>query len=229
MECNRRHSYLLRICRLFGVHYSDRHRGRHCASGSRSPELSAQVVRADSCKSCIPSHTDASISRPGRNGWEYVEDGRGRRLRAFVVWMWTKACLSRLNTFHSRYTKPPNSRNCKQHRMWELGTHARWNYHTKPSYDGKIISFVEVESLCGATGYPLRAPRLEDTVLDAHTREPVTVITQWYLGVLRFCRWSQPGHYEKSALFISEIRVERSHSMFCTNCHKHPYKKNNGI
>ena len=32
VECNRRHSYLLRICRLFGVCYSGgRHRGRHCA------------------------------------------------------------------------------------------------------------------------------------------------------------------------------------------------------
>ena len=37
-------------------------------------------------------------------------------------------------------------------------------------HDGKIVSFVEVESLCGAKGYPLRTPRLEDTVLDAHTR-----------------------------------------------------------
>ena len=77
--------------------------------------------------------------------------------------------------------------------------------------------------------------RLEDTV---HICEPITVITQRYLGVLRFCRWSQPGHHQKSALLISEIRVERSHSMFCTNCHKidittgyyswveiHPYKK----
>ena len=26
--------------------------------------------------------------------------------------------------------------------------------HTKPSYDGKIISFDEVESLCGVTGLP---------------------------------------------------------------------------
>ena len=106
----------------------------------------------------------------------------------------------------------------------------------------KIISFVEVESLCGATGYPLRTPRLKDTVLDAHTREPITVFTQRYLGVLRLCRWSQPGYNQKSALFISEIRVERSHSMFCTICHIidittgycswveiHPYQKSNGI
>ena len=102
----------------------------------------------------------------------------------------------------------------------------------------KSSLFVEVESLCGATGYPLRTPRLEDTVLDAHTREPITVITERYLGVLRFCRWSQPGHYQKLAHLISEIRVEISHLMFCTNCHKidittgycrwveiHPYKK----
>ena len=46
------------------------------------------------------------------------------------------------------------------------------------------------------------------------------------------------GHNQKLAQFISEIRVERSLSMFCTNCHKidittgycswveiHPYKK----
>ena len=98
--------------------------------------------------------------------------------------------------------------------------------------------FVEVESLCGATGYPLRTPRLGDTVLDAHTCEPITVITERYLGVLCFCRRSQPGHNQKLAHLISEIRVERSHLMFCTNCHRinittgycswvetHPYKK----
>ena len=73
----------------------------------------------------------------------------------------------------------------------------------------KSSLFVKVESLCGATGYPLRTPRLKDTVLDAHTREPITVITQRYLGVLRFCRWSQPGHNQKLAHLISEIRVER--------------------
>ena len=43
VECNHRHSCLLRICRLFAVRYSGRDRGRHCARGSRSPELSAQV------------------------------------------------------------------------------------------------------------------------------------------------------------------------------------------
>ena len=51
-------------------------------------------------------------------------------------------------------------------------------------------------------------------MLDVHTREPITVITQRYLGGVRFfCRWSQSGHYQKSALFISEIRVERSHDV----------------
>ena len=102
----------------------------------------------------------------------------------------------------------------------------------------KSSFFVEVGSLCGATGYPLRTPRLEDTVLNAHTREPITVITERYLGVLRFCRWSQPGHNQTLAHIIPEIRVERSHLMFCTNCHKidittgycswveiHPYKE----
>ena len=49
----------------------------------------------------------------------------------------------------------------------------------------KSSLFVEVESLCGATGYPLRTPRLEDTVLDAHTHEQITSTTERYLGVLR--------------------------------------------
>ena len=84
----------------------------------------------------------------------------------------------------------------------------------------KSSLFDEVESLCGATGYPLRTSRLEDTVFDARTREPITVITERYLGVLRFCRKSQPGHNQKLAHLISEIRAERSHLMFCTNCHK---------
>ena len=42
----------------------------------------------------------------------------------------------------------------------------------------KSSLFVEVESLCGAMSYPLRTPRLEDTVLNAHTCEPITVITE---------------------------------------------------
>ena len=102
----------------------------------------------------------------------------------------------------------------------------------------KSSLFVEVESLCGATGYPLRTPRLEDTVLDAHTRKLITVITEICLDVLCFCRWSHRGHNQKLAHLIPEIRVKRSHLMFCTNCHKidittgyciwveiHPYKK----
>ena len=39
----------------------------------------------------------------------------------------------------------------------------------------KSSLLLKVESLCGTTGYSLRTPRLEDTVLDAHTREPITV------------------------------------------------------
>ena len=103
----------------------------------------------------------------------------------------------------------------------------------------KSSLFVEVEILCGATGYPLRTPRLEDTVLDAHIREPITVITERYLGVLRFCRWSQPGHHQKSALIISKIRVEitldvlyklsqNRHNYwveYCSWVEIHPYKK----
>ena len=90
-------------------------------------------------------------------------------------------------------------------------TELRWKNH---------LFLLEVEILCGAVGYPLRRPRLEDTVLDAHTREPTTVLTERYLSILHFCRWSQPGHNQKLAQSISEIRVEKSHSMFCTNCHK---------
>ena len=73
----------------------------------------------------------------------------------------------------------------------------------------KSSLLLQVESLCGAAGYPFRTPRLEDTVLDGHSREPITVITEIYLGVLCFCRWSQPGHNQKLAQFISEIHVER--------------------
>ena len=73
----------------------------------------------------------------------------------------------------------------------------------------KSSLLLQVESLCGAAGYPFRTPRLEDIVLDGHSREPITVITEIYLGVLCFCRWSQPGPNQKLAQFISEIHVER--------------------
>ena len=58
-------------------------------------------------------------------------------------------------------------------------------------------------------------------MLDVHTREPLTVITQRYLSVLLFCRSSKLVRHQKSALFGgSEIRLERQHSIFCTNRHK---------
>ena len=68
--CNRRHLYLCRIGRLSGgsLQGYGRHRESLCASGLRSPELSAQVRRANSCTSCKPAHMDASITRTGRNG-----------------------------------------------------------------------------------------------------------------------------------------------------------------
>ena len=68
VECNRRHSYLCRIGRMSGIRYSGRPRERLCALGLRSPELSAQVRQANSCTSCIPAHTNASITRTSRNG-----------------------------------------------------------------------------------------------------------------------------------------------------------------
>ena len=66
-----RPSYLCRIGRLPGVrYYSGKHRGSLCASGLRSPELSAQVRQANTCTPCKPAHMDASITitRTGRNG-----------------------------------------------------------------------------------------------------------------------------------------------------------------
>ena len=51
-------------------------------------------------------------------------------------------------------------------------------------------------------------PRLEDTVLGAHTREPITVITQRYLSVLRSCGWSKHVRHQKSALFGSLVLRE---------------------
>ena len=63
-------------------------------------------------------------------------------------------------------------------------------------------------------------PQLEDTVFDAHTRDQITVITQKIPERLRFCRWSMLVRHQKSALFGSEIRMERSHSILCTNRHK---------
>ena len=57
-------------------------------------------------------------------------------------------------------------------------------------------------------------------MLDAHTREPIKAITQRYLSVLRFCRWSKLVRHQKSAPFGSEIRMERPHSIFCTNRHE---------
>ena len=58
-------------------------------------------------------------------------------------------------------------------------------------------------------------------MLDAHTREPITVNTQRYLSALRFfSRWFKLVRHQKSALFGSENRVERSHSIFRTNHHK---------
>ena len=89
VECNHRHLYLRRVSGLSGVrYYSGRHRKRFCASGLRSPELSAQVRRSNSCTSSKPARMDASIMRTSRNDRVCVEDGRGQRARAlFVVWM----------------------------------------------------------------------------------------------------------------------------------------------
>ena len=57
--------------------------------------------------------------------------------------------------------------------------------------------------------YPIWTPRLVDTVLDVYTREPIKILTQRYLSILRFCKWSKLVRHQKSALFGSEIRRER--------------------
>ena len=55
----------------------------------------------------------------------------------------------------------------------------------------KIVFFVVVfESLCGATVTLFERLDGKTPVLDAHPRELITIITQRYLSVLRFCRWS---------------------------------------
>ena len=90
----------------------------------------------------------------------------------------------------------------------------------------KSSLLLKLKACTGQRVYPLRTPRLEDTVLDAHTREPITVTTESYLDVLRFCRWPQPGHNQKLAHLISEIRLERLHlTEFCSWMEIHPYKK----
>ena len=62
-------------------------------------------------------------------------------------------------------------------------------------------------------------------MLDAHTRESITVTTKRYLRVLHLCRWSKLVRHQKSALFGSEIRMERLHLVFCTNRHRNDIKQ----
>ena len=52
------------------------------------------------------------------------------------------------------------------------GTELRWK---------KSSLLLKLKACAGQRVYPLRTPRLEDTVLDAHTREPITVTTERYL------------------------------------------------
>ena len=50
------------------------------------------------------------------------------------------------------------------------------------------IVVVVFESLYGATVTPFERLDGKTPVLDAHLRELITIITQRYLSVLRFCR-----------------------------------------
>ena len=46
----------------------------------------------------------------------------------------------------------------------------------------KSSLLLKLKACAGQRGYPLRTLRLEDTVLDAHTREPITVTAERYLA-----------------------------------------------
>ena len=56
--------------------------------------------------------------------------------------------------------------------------------------DGKTVSFVVAESLCGATVSLGDFLRLKDTVLDTHFCEPTIAIIEWQLRVCFTLRWS---------------------------------------
>ena len=58
--------------------------------------------------------------------------------------------------------------------------------------------------------YPVRTPRLEDTLLNTHACELITILTQRCLSVLRSsCRWSKSVRHPKCALIFLKICRER--------------------
>ena len=105
-----------------------------------------------------------------------VEDGGQERL-------WSgcepkKACLSRPNTFHSRCTKPPSSRNCKQHRMGELGTHG---ISTRNRCSSQVASTVLVWERDGLHRFYLRRYRV---LQDPHHKR----MSAWRHRHVRYCK-----------------------------------------
>ena len=77
---------------------------------------------------------------------------------------------------------------------------------------------------CPADHVPDWQPRVLLGMVEARSVNVKKTTTQQqqqrYLNVLTFCRWSKLMRHQKSALFSSEIRTVRSHSIFCTNRHK---------
>ena len=133
----------------------------------------------------------------------------------------------------------PSSRNCQQHRMWELGytwplelareTELRWKNH---------LFLLKLKACAGQ--WVTLFERLDwKTPCLMHT-----LANQLRLSQKDTCAFYASvdglslGTIKSWHILIYEIRVERSHLMFCTNCHKiditagycswveiHPYKK----
>ena len=102
---------------------------------------------------------------------------------------------------------PELTKHCKQDRMWELRRHGRWNQHTKPSYDGKITSFVVVERLCDATVTLLK--RLLDWKTPCLMHILANRLRSSHKSTWAFYdRWYKLVRHQKPALFGFEIRLE---------------------
>ena len=122
--CNRRRSYLPEIMRLGVVRPGV---GEPLCFMAALPWADSWSKMRKLLYLLCPCLNGCLYTCNGRNGWVCVEHGRRRRPRAFVVWMWTKTCLSHPNAINSCHTKSPSSPNCRKHRMWELGRHGRWS------------------------------------------------------------------------------------------------------
>ena len=82
------------------------------------------------------------------------------------------------------------------------------------------VSFVEVKSLCDVTVTLFERLDWKTSCLIHTLANQLRSSHKAPEHLTLFCRWSKLVHNQKSALFGSEIRVERSYSIFCTNRHK---------